>query len=85
MRTPDPEELSVEELFMVVREKALALGITSQEEYGDVVDETLQEKMNTGILDSQDGDLETLARDLRRKWRDLEGEVASTRDILIAP
>ena len=85
MRTPDTNEISVEPLYQSLRRRALRQGISSYDEYADLVDEIIQEKINAGLIESQDAGLEQLSNDLRSKWRDMEGEIGSQSRLSITP
>ena len=68
---PQYEEDSIETLFREVSRRAQAEGIGSYDEYRDLVEGLLQEKLNEGVFDA-DEDLPTMEKDLERMWPRLE-------------
>lgn len=68
---PQMKEDSVQTLFQEVSRRAHAEGIGSYEEYRDLVEDLLQEKLNDGIFDVGE-DLPTMEKDLEMMWPMLE-------------
>lgn len=64
-------EDSVQTLFEEASRRAHIEGIDSYDEYRDLVEDLLQEKLNNGVFDV-DEDLPTMQKDLEMMWSVLE-------------
>ncbi len=69
-----PTEVSEKTLFEQVRDRAVNEGISTCDEYIDLVDEIVMEKLNDGYF-SQDEDLVQVRRDLEQRWPEVEEEL----------
>lgn len=74
MHQPDPNDTFVQNLFEEVKERALHEGITSYDEWIDLVEDLVQDKLTDGELTKHD-DLLTIQKDLEMMWADVEGLV----------
>lgn len=68
---PQLREDSVETLFQEASRRARAEGIGSYDEYRDLVEDLIQEKLNNGVFDIGE-DLPTIQKDLEMMWPILE-------------
>lgn len=74
MHQPDPNDTFVQNLFEEVKTRAIREGITSYDEWIDLVEDLVQEKLADGELTKHD-DLLTIQKDLEMMWADVEGLV----------
>lgn len=68
---PQLREESVQTLFQEARQRAHAEMIETYEEYRDLVEDLLQEKVNEGTFDSGE-DIPTMQKDLDMMWPEVE-------------
>ncbi len=74
MHQPDPNDTFVQNLFEEVKGRAISEGIQNYDEWIDLVEDLIQEKLNDGEL-TKDDDLLTIQKDLEMMWADVEGLV----------
>lgn len=67
-------EPSVESLFQELRKRAQNEGISSYDEYVDLVDGLVMEKLGDGFF-LQDEDLVQIKMDLAQRWPEIEEEL----------
>jgi hypothetical protein len=70
----DANRTFVQNLFHEVRERAVAQGIESEEEFRDLVGEVVDEKLKDGILTKHD-DVVQIENDLSRRWPEVQAEL----------
>lgn len=78
MRIPDPNRISVRTLYYEALGRMRQQGARSYDEYIDLVEELLQQKLSDGELDKHD-DLPQIQKDLEMLWPDIEQELSAER------
>jgi hypothetical protein len=71
LEIPDPDRTTAQGLFEELKVRAREEGIRSYEEYTDLVDELVNEKLGYGFFATGD-DLVQIRRDLEMMWPQLE-------------
>ncbi len=64
----------LEELYMAVKERALAEGAYSPEEWSDVIDMTLQDREEFGEV-HDDEELSAVKEQLKARFEDFKGDI----------
>ncbi len=71
MQTVNPQDVSLQSLYFQLRARVRAQGVESYDEYIDMVDELLQEKLGYGFFDKHD-DMAQVQKDLEMMWPEIE-------------
>ena len=71
---PDPSRSFVQTMYYEARARVLEQGIQSYDEYVDLIEELLQQKMVDGILTKHD-DLSQITNDLEMMWPEMKREI----------
>lgn len=71
---PNPNRSSVHSLYFELRGRVLMQGIESYDQYIDLVEELLAQKLGDGEFDKHE-DLEQIKNNLEMLWPDIEREV----------
>jgi hypothetical protein len=79
LEIPDSEQTTVQSLFEELKVRAREEGIRSYEEYTDLVDELVNEKLGYGFFATGD-DLVQIRRDLEMMWPQLEEKLRLRRE-----
>lgn len=74
LNIPDPNRSSVHSLYFELRGRVLMQGADSYDEYIDLVDALLEQKLGDGEFDKHD-DLSQIKNNLEMLWADIEREV----------
>jgi hypothetical protein len=64
----------LEELYQAVKERALAEGATTPEEWSDVIDMTLQDREEFGEV-HDDEELSAVKEQLKARYEEFKGEI----------
>ena len=70
------QTLNEEQFFNQIKNRARAEGIASGEEWNDIVEEMINERLNVGEFD-KDEDLEGLKEALKTRYEEYEAEQAA--------
>lgn len=74
MELPDSNRSEVQTLYYSAKTRALEQGIESYDEYVDLIDELIQDRMREGVLVDEDN-LPQIQKDLEMMWPKLEREI----------
>lgn len=74
LRIPDPNRSFARSLYYELRARVIMHGIDSYDEYIDLIEELLAQKLGDGEFDKHD-DLEQIKNNLEMMWGDIEHEI----------
>lgn len=71
IQTANPNDVSVQSLYYQLRARVRTQGVETYDEYIDMVEELLQEKLGYGFFDKHD-DMAQIQKDLEMMWPEIE-------------
>lgn len=71
LETPHPNGTTIRGLYFQALERSRIHGVRNYDEYRDLVQELIQQKLNEGEFDADD-DIEQIERDLELLWPEVE-------------